>query len=166
MPYADPAKRAACKRRYYERNTDLCKARAAAQRRDPEAERERLREWHRRNPQAGPAQRQRWKAANPEKVAAEKKRYRLDNPGLWAAYCSKRRALKRQAMPTWANPERIARVYELAAALSSGGAEFEVDHIVPLNHPLVCGLHVEANLQVLLVFDNRSKGNRFWPDMP
>ena len=159
MPYADPAKRAACKRRYYERNTDLCKARAAAQRRDPDAERERLREWNRRNP----GQSKRWKKANPEKVAAEKKRYRLDNPGLWAAYCSKRRALKHQAMPAWADAEKIARVYALAAALGGG---FEVDHIVPLNHPLVCGLHVEANLQVLLVFDNRSKGNRFWPDMP
>lgn len=163
MPYADPAKRAACKRRYYERNTDLCKARAAAQKRDPDAERERLQKWHRRNPQAGPAQSARWRAANPEKVKAEKKRYRLDNPGLWAAYCAKRRALKRQAMPVWADAEKIARIYALASAL---GPEFEVDHIVPLNHPLVCGLHVEANLQVLLVPDNRSKGNRYWPDMP
>lgn len=166
MPHADPLKRAECKRRYYERNLELCKARAAAQRRDPDAERERLREWHRRNPNSGKAQKVRWRAANREKVKADKKRYRLDNPGLWAAYCSKRRALKRQAMPIWSDAEKIARVYALAAALSVNGAEFEVDHIVPLNHPLVCGLHVPANLQVLLRVANRSKGNRFWPDMP
>jgi hypothetical protein len=42
----------------------------------------------------------------------------------------------------------------------------EVDHIVPLNHPLVCGLHNEFNLEVVSTDYNQYKKDRFWPDMP
>ena len=40
-----------------------------------------------------------------------------------------------------------------------------VDHIVPLIHPLVCGINVETNLQLLTPFQNFSKNNR-WPWTP
>jgi len=40
-------------------------------------------------------------------------------------------------------------------------AGFEVDHIIPRNHPLVCGLHVPANLQYLSREDNNKK-NGHW----
>jgi hypothetical protein len=36
----------------------------------------------------------------------------------------------------------------------------------PLNHPLVCGLHCEHNLQLLTREANAAKRNRWWPDMP
>ena len=36
-----------------------------------------------------------------------------------------------------------------------------VDHIVPLVHELVCGLHCEANLQVLTAQQNLEKNNSF-----
>ena len=42
----------------------------------------------------------------------------------------------------------------------------EVDHIVPINHPLVCGLHTEDNLQIVTANYNHFKSNYFWPDMP
>jgi 5-methylcytosine-specific restriction endonuclease McrA len=42
--------------------------------------------------------------------------------------------------------------------------QMDVDHIIPLNHPLVCGLHVWDNLQILTKSANRSKRNKFDPD--
>jgi len=43
---------------------------------------------------------------------------------------------------------------------------YDVDNIVPIKHKLVCGLHVEQNVQVIPSNINQSKGNRHWPDMP
>lgn len=81
-----------------------------------------------------------------------------------AAYAipSRRNGAKRDAMllyatPIWANKELIAQVYALARARTiATGIPHCVYHIVPLLDPLVCGLHIEQNLQVSL-----RKGNRF-----
>jgi 5-methylcytosine-specific restriction endonuclease McrA len=40
----------------------------------------------------------------------------------------------------------------------------QVDHVIPLRHPLVCGLHAIANLQYLTGPDNLKKGNKWEPD--
>lgn len=45
------------------------------------------------------------------------------------------------------------------------GVTHSADHIVPLNNPMVCGLHVPANLCVVPLLDNLRKSNNRWPDM-
>jgi hypothetical protein len=75
---------------------------------------------------------------------------------------SKRRAYKLQATPTWANHNYIELFYRMANEESLRTGQFvEVDHIIPLKHSLVCGLHCEHNLQLLFKSDNRSKGNSY-----
>ena len=41
--------------------------------------------------------------------------------------------------------------------------KWQVDHIIPLSNPYVCGLHVPCNLQVLSRTQNTNKTNNFTP---
>ena len=56
--------------------------------------------------------------------------------------------------PPWANLDKIKDIY------LNRPEGYHVDHIIPLNNPIVCGLHVEWNLQYLSAKDNCSKGNK------
>lgn len=44
------------------------------------------------------------------------------------------------------------------------GVEHVLDHIVPLSHPLVCGLTVPWNMEPVPRHVNGFKGNKFAPD--
>ena len=70
--------------------------------------------------------------------------------------------IKPIATPQWANKDKIKLLYSYAKQLTEEtGIEHQVDHIIPLRHPLVCGLHVEHNLQILSKSDNITKSNNF-----
>lgn len=71
-----------------------------------------------------------------------------------------------QATPAWATREPVAAIYHEAAQRRAAGEDVEVDHIVPLASPLVCGLHWHANLRIIERLDNVEKSNHHWPDMP
>lgn len=77
-----------------------------------------------------------------------------------------RRAAERQATPPWADRRAIAKVFKRAEELTKlTGTTHSGDHIVPLTHPAVCGLHVAWNLRVMPLAENIRKGNGWWPDM-
>jgi len=68
----------------------------------------------------------------------------------------------RYATPSWADRQQIAQLYKQAKELTATtGVRHEVDHIIPLRHPLVCGLHVETNLRVIPAYENQKKSNFF-----
>lgn len=105
--------------------------------------------------------------ATTEVVSGSGKKYRRQPIHKELAKYAQRRASKKSATPGWANKEAIEAVYAKAQRfMEQTGEPFHVDHIVPLTSDLVCGLHWEGNLQVLTGFDNLSKGNKHWPDMP
>lgn len=100
------------------------------------------------------------------KIAYQLK-YKKQNRDKTNLDCANRRAAKLQATPAWANHEKIAEFYFAADFLGMVTGEwYHVDHIVPLQSDLVCGLHWEGNLQVLTARENLRKKNSTWPDMP
>lgn len=108
---------------------------------------------------------------NPEVNRRASKKYRDANPHLGAAKTAKRRARLAKATPRWFDDEfeqlYISEIFLLAQQRTEAtGVEWHVDHITPLTSDTVCGLHCSSNLQVLTAFENISKSNRYWPDMP
>jgi hypothetical protein len=100
--------------------------------------------------------------ANPEKASQRYKTYKdVNRPKIYANN-AKRRADRVRATPSWANLKYIELFYKLAKEEAfRTGREVQVDHIVPLNSPIVCGLHCEDNLQLLFKEDNIRKGNKY-----
>lgn len=116
------------------------------------------------------ANKRKYRSENRGKIRALARKHgaldRQRNPEKHAAKASHRRAAKTQATPSWSNTESITDYYIAAKMFKTyTGNDYHVDHIVPLRSTIVCGLHCEANLQVMLSTDNVSKGNRYWPDM-
>lgn len=102
-----------------------------------------------------------WFYENRDRHRANDRRWKQENRGRRNFWSRAYEARKRNAIPRWANKEAIAAVYQLAAKTG-----MHVDHIVPLAGETVCGLHCEANLQLLTPHENRKKNNKIWPDMP
>lgn len=145
--------------------------------------------WKKQNKEAAAEATKRWRATNPEAARlsarkSDKKRaqhptrkectakaiavWRKANKSLVNSYTAERRAKRLQATQTWANDAIMDSYYAMAQWLTAvvPGHAYEVDHIVPLQSDIVCGLHTHSNLQVLEASVNRAKGNRYWPDMP
>jgi hypothetical protein len=101
-----------------------------------------------------------WRKANPEKVQAYNRVWNEANRELKAVYTAKRRAVTRQAIPVWADFDKISAVYAQAQLLRDIGIDVHVDHIVPLVSDEVCGLHVHDNLRVILASENLAKSNK------
>jgi hypothetical protein len=103
--------------------------------------------------------------ANKAHITAQKKEYRLANPDKINAKTAKRRATKLQATPKWLTKRDFALMesYYVKAKLLEleTGVKYHVDHIIPLNHSQVCGLHAPTNLQVITAEENLVKGNTF-----
>jgi hypothetical protein len=99
---------------------------------------------------------------NTEKKLANNKQWRQDNPDVIRLYNTKRRSQLVIATPIWSDLITIAKVYKQTTIIQEQtGEKYHVDHIIPLNHKLVCGLHVPDNLQIIKGELNMKKGNRF-----
>lgn len=109
------------------------------------------------------------KERNPSRFLSKKRENRLKNldsakasaqnwsrthTGNRAAIENKRRAAKLQALPKWAEVDKIKEFYLKCPS------NHHVDHFFPLQGKTVCGLHVLGNLRYLSATANARKGNK------
>ena len=166
-------------------NHEICKAcvkkrnqKYCAQDHVKKANKERLRKWCEENKDRKNKNSREWKANNKEKVyeynvkymekkeskklrkIASRRRY-WESPEIYRAKACAYDKRVRKANPKWQCMKEVKTYYQIAKLFN-----LEVDHIVPINSDIVCGLHCLDNFQLLTREENASKGNRFWPDMP
>lgn len=66
----------------------------------------------------------------------------------------------------WADKAKIDEIYEECRRVTrETGVQHHVDHIIPLQGRLVCGLHVENNLRIITASENCSKHNKLDLDL-
>lgn len=102
-----------------------------------------------------------WNRTNRDKVSESNRAYYEANRDQWTEAVATREARKLCATPAWADKQAIRAVYAEADRLTrETGIPHHVDHIVPLQSPIVSGLHVHWNLRPLPATENLSKGNK------
>lgn len=108
-----------------------------------------------------------YKLEHKEELRLKRSKYLKENPETNRYFRSLRRAAEKRATPSWANKKKIRSIYAEASRLTiETGVEHHVDHIYPLKSKVMCGLHVETNLQILTHTENHKKSNRHWPAQP
>lgn len=117
-----------------------------------------------------------WRIANPDKLKLQQIRYKEVNGDSMALSTSRwarinkdkknvstanRRAAKLNATPKWLTEVMRSEIEYFYKESSEKIIPHHVDHIVPLQGVLVCGLHVPWNLQVIPAKDNLKKSNTY-----
>lgn len=100
--------------------------------------------------------------ADPEAARAYQRQWRRENRNRANGYAAYERARQLGATPSWLTPAQKEEMIQFYIACPKG---WHVDHILPLDGPEVCGLHVPWNLQYLPARANRLKGRRLNPQL-
>lgn len=106
-----------------------------------------------------------WMQNNPERVREIKANWKQRNPLQAKVDNAKRSAIKRSASISW-DQELTEFVFEEAHHLRGlrdaiFKFKWHVDHIIPLQGKLVCGLHVWNNFAVIPAIINLRKNNKY-----
>jgi hypothetical protein len=118
-------------------------------------------EYRRKNAQHIRAVQATYRHTNKERRNEYYRVWRSKNSAQVTHHISLRRTRKVQATPKWVDLSSILAVYIEAKRLTKEtGVQYHVDHIVPLKSPVVCGLHVPWNLQIIPAAENLKKHNR------
>ena len=99
--------------------------------------------------------------------AGSRKRVLAGDVPRWVANSKRKKYILAVILstPDWVNRGELWALARTAARLTKlTGNLHTLDHIIPLNHPRVCGLTVPWNLRVMPWAANCSKGNTWCPE--
>lgn len=120
---------------------------------------ERSKQWVKANAGKRKVTSKNWLDNNRETMLEAKREWRKNNLERSRSYVNARRRALKDATPKCLNEFDhlwIQEIYHLAQL-----CKLTVDHVIPLRHNMVCGLHVPWNLQLLDAKANYSKSNTF-----
>jgi len=149
--------------RHYLNNKEKINEKSKQRNKDnPEKRKEVIHNYYLRNKEEVKKRSKEWAEKNPERYKETKKIWCEKNKDRCLEYVRRKQCLMRKHRPPWADKEMIKAIYSGARiATMLFERDFQVDHIVPLNHKYISGLHVPDNLQILTAEENLIKSNRF-----
>jgi hypothetical protein len=116
--------------------------------------------WQKRNPQSKLASNAIYRSKNQSAL----KIWRHKNKGIVYDHAKNRTISMRMATPPWLSIDDkliIKAIYSASIRITKcTGIAHNVDHIHPLNHKLLCGLHVPSNLRFIPARLNTMKKNK------
>jgi len=140
--------------RVYYSDPDIKAREAKRQREDYKDKRK---EYQQKNKDKLNAKQREYRELYPERYKETFRKYRKKNSGKVNAWNRNRVARKLNATPPWADLGEIEKIYIKRQEM---GPDYHVDHIIPLQSDVVCGLHWEGNLRIIPKQENLRKSNK------
>lgn len=121
-----------------------------------------MKKWYSNNKERHAASGRLWVENNREKSREIKRAWQKRNSDKDLVKVRRYQMKKLNAQPSWTNEFFIKEAYALAKLRTEiFGFPWHVDHVIPLQGKIVCGLHVENNLQVIPASENVRKSNKY-----
>ena len=162
--YANKEVCAVRQKAWYADNKEQVKKRAKNHYQRNKARHSRLNKlWIEKNKEQYSLYKKSWSSTNVIKDRASKRKWRENNKGSVRAFGSTRRAIKRSSRELFDELSKFVLKEAMSLNILREKVttfNWHVDHMIPLQNPDVCGLHVWNNFQCIPSTMNTSKGNR------